>query len=59
MKNKRFYVIVSIDVQSDNEITEEVIQNIYSEMDYNFEFRENNTTIVDTEIQHVSIVPFL
>jgi len=53
---KTFYVVVAIHVESNSQpITNEVIQEISSEMDYNFNFQNDAFRILDTEIKSVSL----
>jgi hypothetical protein len=59
MENKkRIYLIVAVDIESNSEITEEIIQDVMANCSYDFTYEEHDLHIVDTEIQDVSSVPF-
>lgn len=53
---KKLYITVEITIESDKEITEETMQTVSSEMDYNFSYDEDGVKIVPhfTEIIDVS-----
>jgi nitric oxide synthase oxygenase domain/subunit len=46
MQRKKLYVTVEITIESDKEITEDTLQIVSSEMDYNFSYDQDGVKIV-------------
>jgi hypothetical protein len=46
MQRKKLYVTVEITIESDKEITEDTLQTVSSEMDYNFSYDQDGVKIV-------------
>ncbi len=56
MQRKKLYVTVEITIESDKEITEDTLQSVATELDYNFSYDQDGVKIVPhfTEIIDVS-----
>jgi len=46
MQRKKLYVTVEITIESDKEITEDTLQTVSTEMDYNFSYDQDGVKIV-------------
>jgi hypothetical protein len=46
MQRKKLYLTVEITIESDKEITEDTLQTVSSEMDYNFSYDQDGVKIV-------------
>ncbi len=56
MQRKKLYLTVEITIESDKEITEDTLQTVAQELDYNFSYDKDGVKIVPhfTEIIDVS-----
>jgi hypothetical protein len=56
MQRKKIYVTVELTIESDKEITEDTLQTVAQEMDYNFSYDEDGVKIMPhfTEIIETS-----
>ncbi len=56
MQRKKLYLTVEITIESDKEITEDTLQSVATELDYNFSYDQDGVKIVPhfTEIIDVS-----
>ena len=46
MQRKKLYLTVEITIESDKEITEDTLQTVSTEMDYNFSYDQDGVKIV-------------
>jgi hypothetical protein len=56
MQRKKLYLTVEITIESDKEITEDTLQSVATELDYNFSYDQDGVKIVPhfTEIIETS-----
>lgn len=50
MASKSIYLTVRIDIESEDEITDDVIQEVVSELDYDFSSGVSGIPVIGTEI---------
>lgn len=50
MNQKSIYLTVRIDLESEDEITDEVVQDVVSELGYDFASGVGGVVVIDTEI---------
>jgi len=50
MNQKSIYITVRIDLESNDEITEEMVQDVVSELDYEFSSGIGGVPVIGTEI---------
>jgi len=50
---KSFYVKIRVDIESDRQITDDLIQEIASEMDYDISYQDGQTKIINHEIKEI------
>lgn len=53
----KFTVTVEIEIETETPITEDIIETVSSEMDYNFQYSEDGVKIISTEILETSYIP--
>lgn len=46
MNRKKIYITVEVTIESDKEITEETLQTVTTEMDYNFSYDQDGVRII-------------